>query len=260
MRSIIAMWPSLPANCRLTSTRYWVSPSRRAAVICSTPSAAPGCSVKNVSGSSMTCTATSVVARTVAVAVLSRIQDISPKTAPGWAIRAKGVPSRSTVTVPETRTSSRRGGEPSVMRTSPAATLLQRQVCAQLEHLGHAPIMARESEPRRRVGGRWSGMVSREVEVVDARRLPSRVSRDPRGVGPGRPRGADHARARSGSRACSCSRRPSPRCWRGSSPSTCSTARHPFYAPMAALLVVDRTMVRSLVGERPTRGRRRPRA
>jgi len=37
----------------------------------------------------------------------SRIQDISPNTAPPWAIRAKGVPSRSTVTVPDTSTSIR---------------------------------------------------------------------------------------------------------------------------------------------------------
>ena len=122
MRSIIAMWSSLPANWRLTSTRYWVRPSRRAAVICSTPSAAPGFSRKKVSGSSMTRTVTSVVARAVAVAVLSRIQDISPKTAPAWAIRANGVPSRSTVTVPDTSTSIRDGGAPSVMSTSPAAS------------------------------------------------------------------------------------------------------------------------------------------
>ena len=122
MRSIIAMWSSLPANWRLTSTRYWVSPSSRAAVIWSTPSAAPGRSRKKVSGSSITCTVTSVVARAVAVAVLSRIHDISPKTAPPWVIRANGVPSRSTVTVPDTRTSIRDGGAPSAMSTSPAAS------------------------------------------------------------------------------------------------------------------------------------------
>ena len=69
-------------------------------------------------------------------------------------------------------------------------------------------------------------MVSREVEVVDARRLPSRVRATLAGVGRGGPRGADPTRARSGPRPCCCSRRPSPRCWRGRSPCTCSTARH----------------------------------
>ena len=46
--------------------------------------------------------------------------------------------------------------------------------------------------------------------------------------------------------SCCSSRLPSRRSSRGSSPCGCCTAPCPFYAPMAALLVVDRTMVRSL--------------
>ena len=64
-----------------------------------TASAAPGRSVRKRSGSSTTCTTTSVAARTVAVAGCRRTTAISPKIAPGRSMRANGTPSRSTVTV-----------------------------------------------------------------------------------------------------------------------------------------------------------------
>ena len=70
----------------------------------------------------MTWTSTGVAARTVAVAGRSSTHDISPNTAPGWSIRAKGTPSFSTVTEPEIRTSIREGAAPSAMRTSPSGT------------------------------------------------------------------------------------------------------------------------------------------
>src|SRR3954468_5942937 len=85
-----------------------------------TASATPGCSTRNVWGSSIACTRTSVAARTVAVAGWPSTTDISPKTAPGASTRANAVPSRSRVTSPSTSTSSRSGLAPSSIRTPPA--------------------------------------------------------------------------------------------------------------------------------------------
>ena len=110
------------ANCPLTSTRYCVSPSRRVAVIRRTATAAPGLSLRNESGSSMTRTSTGVAARTVAVADRSRTHDISPNTAPGWSIRANGTRSFSMVTEPDTSTYICDGCPPSMIRTSPSGT------------------------------------------------------------------------------------------------------------------------------------------
>ena len=70
----------------------------------------------------MTRTSTGVAARTVAVAERSSTHDISPNTAPGWSIRAKGTRSFSIVTEPETSTNIWDGCPPSMMRTSPSGT------------------------------------------------------------------------------------------------------------------------------------------
>ena len=70
----------------------------------------------------MTCTSTSLAARTVAVAGCRSTTAISPKIAPGASIRANATPSRSTVIDPEASTYIRPDDVPSAMSTLPAGT------------------------------------------------------------------------------------------------------------------------------------------
>ena len=133
--------PRCPPSCSLTSTRYCVSPSSRDAVVRSTASAAPGFSTRKRSGSSTTRTRTSPSARRVAVAGRSSTTDISPNTAPGVSMRAIGTPSRSTVTDPVISTSIRPGRSALLDQHLPRPGRRHRQVGAELEQVGHDPIV-----------------------------------------------------------------------------------------------------------------------